>query len=293
MKGSWDDLRIFLALARTGTIPAASIQAEVSEATVRRRLARLETGIKAHLFEAHHGLHSLTGDGELLRQRAETLEADLEDMWARLSNGDGKVNGLVRVGAPDGLSVLVLSPRFALMQRQYPELKIDLLTLSRDADLNRKEVDVAVMTQLPCGASNHRVRHIRRMPLTLYASARYLAENAPIGCPADLRGHRWVGYSADIGYGITLRDTLSQLGFPVDFSFSSGNILAQAEAIGHDCGIGLLPDFVARNYGDLVPILQSSMSIPIDYWIIIRDKISSQTRVRILVNDIVDSILNI
>ncbi|HBS6182214.1 TPA: LysR family transcriptional regulator [Klebsiella pneumoniae] len=70
----WDDARIFLAIARAGTLSGAADKMNMGIATVSRRLDRLEQALNVPLFSRHQSGYRLTDDGEALLARAEALE---------------------------------------------------------------------------------------------------------------------------------------------------------------------------------------------------------------------------
>ena len=70
----WDDARVFLAIARSGTLSGAAHALRMGVATVSRRLDRLEAALGLPLFSRHQQGYRLTDDGEALLERAEALE---------------------------------------------------------------------------------------------------------------------------------------------------------------------------------------------------------------------------
>jgi len=69
----WDDARIFLAIARAGTLSGAADKMNMGIATVSRRLDRLEQSLKVPLFSRHQSGYRLIDDGAALLARAEAL----------------------------------------------------------------------------------------------------------------------------------------------------------------------------------------------------------------------------
>ena len=97
----WDDLRVFLAVARTESLSAAGKRLKIDPATVGRRIGRLEEATKARLFsKSPHG-YALTEEGARLIPHAETAERAALGAEESLS-GPGGLTGLIRLGAPDG-----------------------------------------------------------------------------------------------------------------------------------------------------------------------------------------------
>ena len=66
----WDDARVFLAIARSGTLSGAALALDMGIATVSRRLDRLESALGLPLFSRHQHGYRLTDDGDALLARA-------------------------------------------------------------------------------------------------------------------------------------------------------------------------------------------------------------------------------
>ena len=102
---NWDDVRIFLAVARAGQILGAARRLELNHATVSRRVAALEDALGAKLFRRLTTGSELTPAGERFLGVAERMEADMIAARSELAGGDEAVSGTVRIGAPDGFGV--------------------------------------------------------------------------------------------------------------------------------------------------------------------------------------------
>ncbi len=101
----WDDLRILLAVARGGTLTAASEALQVDPTTVTRRLKALEATVGLRLFDRLRGGVELTPAGDTLVATAEQWEAGLLDAERRLEGGREELSGAVRVALPELLAV--------------------------------------------------------------------------------------------------------------------------------------------------------------------------------------------
>jgi DNA-binding transcriptional LysR family regulator len=104
---NWDDLRIFLAVARAGQILGAARRLGLNHATVSRRVGALEQELGAKLFRRLTTGSELTTAGTRLLGVAERMEADMIAARAEVA-GDEEVSGTVRIGAPDGFGVTFL-----------------------------------------------------------------------------------------------------------------------------------------------------------------------------------------
>src|SRR5687768_12811221 len=107
---NWDDVRIFLAVARAGQILAASKRLGLNHATLSRRLTSLEDALKTRLFVRRTYGCELTEDGSRFLLSAEHMEAEMLAAQASLGRSDAAISGTVRIGAPDGFGVSFLAP---------------------------------------------------------------------------------------------------------------------------------------------------------------------------------------
>jgi len=287
MDAQWDDLKIFLALGRSRSVLAAAAYLKVSGTTIRRRIAALERVIGARLFERTEGEIELSRAGLQLMPAVEQMEQASMSALEVLNGADRMAVGTVRIGAPDGIGTLCVAPRLARLQERLPHLSIDLVTLTRVADLQHREVDVAVTWDRP-KRGRHRIRSIRPAVLRLYASPGYLQASAPIRDESDLRGHKFVGYFDYAGFGQSITSLISKLGADSAPKFASSNIMAQARAVAEGAGIALLPDYVAEPHLGLAPLLHDRIVIPIPLWLHIHADVASLARVRAVADEIGD-----
>ncbi|MBN9057145.1 MAG: LysR family transcriptional regulator, partial [Rhizobiales bacterium] len=73
---NWDDARMFLAVARTGQLLAASRRLGVKHATLSRRVSALEEALKTRLLIRRTNGCDLTAEGEAFLRAAERMETE-------------------------------------------------------------------------------------------------------------------------------------------------------------------------------------------------------------------------
>jgi DNA-binding transcriptional LysR family regulator len=100
-KMDWDDLRVFLAVARSESLSGAGRRLKIDPATVGRRIARLEDAMAVRLFAKTPQGYALTEEGTRLLAHAERAETAVEGASEALSGPEG-LTGQIRIGAPDG-----------------------------------------------------------------------------------------------------------------------------------------------------------------------------------------------
>jgi len=262
---NWDDIRIFLGVARTGQILAAAKRLGLNHATVARRLTALEDSLGTRLFDRSTSGCVLTEAGSRFFDRAETMEAAALAAEADLGDDTPEISGTVRIGAPDGFGVAYLAPRLGLLTRQHPGLTVQLVPVSRSFSLSRREADIAVTIDRP-ETGRLIAGKLVDYALGLYASKTYLAERGTPETPGDLSAHDLIGYVEDLLYSASLNyGTEFFKGWTARFEIASA--LGQTEAVKAGAGIGILHDFIARTDPSLVPVLPE-MKLKRAYWMV-------------------------
>lgn len=143
----WEDVRVFLALARHGSLSAAARTLAVSHATVARRLHALEESLAEKLVERRPDGYVLT----LAGTRALEVASEMEQAAQLLGRGmqDGAPSGLIRISSSPGLCGGFLVSRLPSLAARFPRLDIDLASALRSVSLDRHEADIAIRFDLP------------------------------------------------------------------------------------------------------------------------------------------------
>lgn len=273
----WDDVRMFLAVARAGQILAASRKLGVNHATLARRVSALEETLETRLLVRRTNGCELTAEGEIFLNAAERMETEMLSAQASIGSIDAALSGTVRIGAPDGFGVSFLAPRLGALIARHPALKIQLVPVPRSFSLSQREADIAITLERP-DQGRLISSKLTDYTLGLYASKTYLAEQGRPQSTDALKGHRMIGYVEDLLFTPSLNFTQDVLrGLETTFEISSA--IGQTEAVRSSAGIGILHDYVARQYPELERILPD-VSIKRTYWTIFHESARELARVR-------------
>lgn len=274
---NWDDVRMFLAVARTGQILAASRRLGVNHATLSRRVSALEEALKTRLLIRRTNGCDLTAEGETFLRAAERMETEMLAAQASIGRIDTAVAGTVRVGAPDGFGVSFLAPRLGKLTARHPELKIQLVPVPRSFSLSQREADIAITLERP---EQGRLvsSKLTDYTLGLYASRDYLAENGTPETVDELKSHRRVGYVEDLIFTASLNFT-GEIMRSWDAGFEISSATGQTEAVRSGAGIGILHDYIARQHDELVRVLPAN-TIRRAYWTTWHESARDLARVR-------------
>jgi DNA-binding transcriptional LysR family regulator len=189
----WNDVRHFLAVARSGSTLTAARALKVSQPTVARRIAALEAALGVPLFERRQAGYRLTGEGEALLPAAEAVEQGAIALADGAAARAGTLEGVVKLTSNE-MAGAQINPLIGSLRDAYPGIRVDLIATEAKLDLAAGEADIAIRTTLapPQGAGLY-VRKIVDLPSLIYCSRSYAEKHGAPRGPDDLAGHLIVG----------------------------------------------------------------------------------------------------
>jgi DNA-binding transcriptional LysR family regulator len=277
---SWDDLRVFLAVARAGNFSRAGRSLGMDHATVGRRVSALEFALETPVFERDRNGCRLNAQGRAMLDHVESIEASLLMLVDTLESGMPGPAGHVRIATMEGIASLYLSEQFARFKQTEPGISIELVTSSNDVRISQREADIFLSFFEPQGI-NLEVSQIGRFALHLYASADYLARHGTPGSAAALRDHKFVGYIDDLIQLDAVRWLDDAIAKPA-INFYSSSMLAQMFAASAGAGIVMLPAFARAERFGLVPVLARHIEVHRDVWVSTHQYLRRVPRIRIV-----------
>jgi DNA-binding transcriptional LysR family regulator len=263
---NWDDMRVFLALARSGTLARAAAIVGQDATTVARRIQRLETALAATLFELGATGQSLTESGHRLLAHAEAMEAGARAVQQQAESGLG-LGGSIRISVSEGFGMGFMAPRLAAFAEAHPGVSLDLIASTGFLNPSRREADVAVMLARPKGGPLIAAK-LTDYRLGVYASRAYLAATGPVTSVDALIRRRLVGYVPDLIYAPELR-YLAEVDERLEPAIRSSSITAQARLIASGAGCGILPCFLGDATPDLERLLVADVAIERSFWLVV------------------------
>ncbi|WP_046630814.1 LysR family transcriptional regulator [Neorhizobium galegae] len=277
---NWDDVRMFLAVARAGQILSASRRLGVNHATLGRRVTALEEDLRTRLIIRRTNGCELTAEGEVFFRAAERMETEMLAAQASTGRIDAAIAGTVRIGAPDGFGVSFLASRLGRLTRRHPELKLQLVPVPRSFSLSQREADIAITIERP---EQGRLvsSKLTDYTLGLYASKTYLDQAGTPRTVEALKSHPRIGYVEDLIFSPSLNFT-GEVMRDWDASFEISSAIGQTEAVRSGAGVGILHDYVARQYPELVRVLPETV-IRRSYWTTYHETTRDLMRLRTVV----------
>ncbi|MBO0711716.1 MAG: LysR family transcriptional regulator [Acetobacteraceae bacterium] len=184
----WDDLRTFLAIARSHTLSGAARALGVRQSTMGRRLDALEARAGVRLLSKTPTGYVLTKAGEAALAHVERMEEEALAVEFAVAGRDERLEGVVRLTTVGTLAVSVLPQLLTQFHARYPAITIEVLTETRALSLSRREADLSLWPERPTG-NELIARRIGEIPFGLYASPDYLAQRGPPDFTAGAPGH--------------------------------------------------------------------------------------------------------
>lgn len=182
---SWDDLRIALAVARSGTVSGAADMLGIHHATVIRRIDGLERRLGVKLFQRHPRGYALTEAGQVMLKVAGDADERFAQLAAQIAGGGDRIEGdLVVTSLPELADVVM--PRLIRLMRQHPGLRLNYVTDARLFRLDAGEAHVAIRAGAEPTEPDYVVRPMGTMRHPLYAAPEYIAAQGEV---TDIAGH--------------------------------------------------------------------------------------------------------
>ncbi|NUA27321.1 LysR family transcriptional regulator [Cupriavidus basilensis] len=267
----WENLRHFLAVARTGTLSGAARDLQVDHATVSRRLAALEAGLQALLVERLPRSCRLTPLGVSVFEHAKTMEAAAFAIERQTRASHEPVSGKVSLSAPPVLTTHLLAGRLADFRAAYPGIQLCVSAQARAVSLTRREADVALRLVRPSESSSV-VRKLGQMPFALYASLDYPALRNP-------RDWTFIAYDAQFA-DMPQQRWLLELAGPRPVGCELSDISSHLAAARAGAGVAGLPCFLGDADAGLVRLEHEGAAFSRDIWLVVHRDLRRSAPVR-------------
>ncbi len=279
----WDDLKFFLAVARKGSIRAASSDLSVNHSTVLRRINAFEEKLSVRLFERLPTGYVLTPTGEEMVESAQRIEDEVVKLDRQVIGRDTQLSGVLRVTMPLVLATHLLAPEFAAFTVAYPGIKLELAASDEEFNLKKREADVAI--RLTPNPPEYLIgRKILRPAKGIYASRHYLKQHDPENHPEKMN---WIGWEDGVEYPQWVKDSA----YPTSpIRHQADSLLVQLEAVKAGLGLAMLPCFLADNDASLrrLQLAPASENSCGDLWILTHKDLRATARVSVFVKFMVE-----
>jgi DNA-binding transcriptional LysR family regulator len=280
---AWDDLRYVIMVARFGTIAEAARRLTVDEATVGRRIARIERQLEARLFDRANGRLVPTEAGKAAAARTERVEQEIEALVAMAAGADRIVAGRVRLTAVPTIVNRILIPALPSLLASNPSLWVDLVAESKDLSPAKREVDLAVRLARPTREMRTLARRIGQLNYAVYGPRGTDAQNLAWinyeDMMADLPQARWIGERIE---------TTGEREAAVRVNYAEGLVCALEKGIGKS----LLPTVIGDTTPGLIRLGETSPPLTREIWLLTHPELRGLRRIQV-VSDWLEAAVNL
>ena len=250
---NWEDARYFLTVARAGQLGKAAEQLGISVMTLSRHLNQLQRRVGSTLLTRHSKGMQLTDEGSRLVDYLERAEAEIEASGSIFEQQGLSVSGTVRVAAPEGFALKVLTPQLGGLFDMHPNLVVEIVPQTPGFSVSRREADIAVMVGRP-EESRLQFESLGTYGLGLYASDEYCKRYGVPGSIDELSEHRLIGYVEDLLFSARL-NLARTVWNDWHSNLAIYSPIGQVEAVRSGFGIGVLHEFLLKDLPPLVAVL--------------------------------------
>ncbi|MFO1328593.1 MAG: LysR family transcriptional regulator [Rubrivivax sp.] len=274
----WALVRSFLAVLDAGSLLGAARRTGAQQPTLGRHVAQLEAQLGAPLFERTGRGVTPTALALSIADAARQMAAGADALTQALAGRQAARGGTVRVSASQVAATWLLPPVLARLQRDEPDIQVELVASNALSNLLRREADIALRMVRPAQASLV-ARKLGEVPIVAAAHRDYLARQGTPRTPADLLRHRLIGYDRD---DALLRGFAAQglaLGREA-FALRTDDQVAYGQLLAAGAGIGFVARYCVERWPGVVPVLPQLAVPPLPCWLVVHREIRGSPAVR-------------
>ena len=236
----WDDLKVFLAVARCGTTLGAARDLGLNQTTVSRRVQGLEHALGVALFVRRNTGHALTEHGKALTAPAERVAAAVAAVEAEAERLRRVTAGELRITAPESVFARLIAPIVVAFRKQNPGVRVEQVSSERFLDLEGGEVDVAFRATAQPLPDSLVARRLPSFGWTVYCSQVYFAEHGCPQTPEALKDHAAVVYDKALAAAAQGQWFAARVD-PARVVARTNTVLNMRGLLAAGIGVGLLP----------------------------------------------------
>jgi DNA-binding transcriptional LysR family regulator len=266
---NWDDLKLFLAVSRCGTMSGAAKQLNVQHSTVSRRVRTLEKKLGVELIIRVKGVYELTKAGRQITSTAVRIESEVLGIDGTFLNKDDPLTGKLRVTAISSMASTILMPIFSSFSKTYPQIDLHIMVSNETASLANREADIAI--RLTNSPSESLVgKRLVTLVSTVYGSTEYLSHHRK-----KKDKLKWIGANCCAYHKTWTKQSCNSK----THQFNCDDAILIQSAIREGLGVSVIPCFT----GDADPLLERycdpESKFDLGLWVLMHPELKHNARV--------------
>lgn len=284
---NWNDLSVFLEIAREKTLSGAAVKLGVTHSTVFRRINNLESHLKVKLFSRNPDSYQLTEIGKEVLAHVKQVRSHVDDIHRLLDNSNSDLHGDVHVTAPHNIAYRFMPGYIARFHKRYPSIRINLMVSNKKYNLSRLEADLAIRaTSNPPGDLVG--KKLFTLQWSAYASAEYINTHGRAKNLMELKQHLLIASNQALSKLPAFAWIEEKV--PKDkIIMRCNDLVSMSSCAQAGIGVTLLPDDQAKP--DLIRLFELEKEITSDIWLFIHPDMRQCSRLITFRNFLMDSFL--
>ncbi len=266
MKIDWNDIEVFLAVARDGTLSAAGRQLNLSQPTVGRRIQQLEERLSLTLFVRTPYGYKLTDNGVSLVEIAEEIREKIDRFKGCAKMLNEQPSGAVNIACGESFAQLLMDNMENLVF-QYPDISIQIQTGTRFVNIEKGDADVAIRSQKPT-SPNLYARFLGNCRYAVYASSTYASQNPESKTERRKEDCRWISYHDDKSV-LPVTRWMKQQVSPEQVKLYCSTLMALLQGVKSGQGLAALPIFVGKQTQGLIQLTPALTDLNQETWLVL------------------------
>ena len=284
----WNLARAFCATADAGSLSAAARAIGLTQPTLSRQVAELETTLGVSLFDRIGKRLVLTEAGLAILEHARAMATAADAMALAAAGKSQEAAGRVTISASDAISAYLLPDIVARIRRTAPKITLAVVASNSISDLRRREADIAVRHVRPTEPELIG-QLVRETSAHFYASKSWVARNGAPGTVAELVEAGMLGFEPADRFA----DQLTSAGIPItpdSFRIVSENAVVLWEMVRRDLGIGMMLREIAERTPDIIRLLPDLPGTPVPIWLVSHRELRTSRRVRLVFDTLAEEL---
>ena len=275
---NWSLIPSFLSAHAQGSLLGASRQLGISQPTVGRHIAQLESQLGTALFERTPRGLVPTAAARRLAEAAQAMETGAQTLLRGAQQAQTALTGTVRLSASQPVACVLLPPVLARLRRELPSVQIELVVSNALSDLLKREADIAIRMVRP--TQNSLVaRRLGQVALCACAHQDYLRDRGTPQKASDLLDHEMIGNDRHT----EIERGSAAMGFPIEparFVMRTDDLIAYWAAVRAGMGIGFVARYMLREDPTVQQVVPELPLPALPAWLVVHREIRSVRRVR-------------
>ncbi len=283
----WNDLRFFLAVARTHSLTKTALELKVSQSTVSRRIGAIEASLRTRLFIHHQTGYFLTDTGQDVLKYAEEVEDKVLFLERKISGLDLRPAGTVRLATAVTLASHLIIPALPRFQALFPDITLEIITGVNTVSMSRHDADLALRLVRPEQYSL-KIRKVGCMASAVYGSEAYIRQH-PLSDTDSLAGRGFITWDSTYSH-LPSSKWLSETYPNMPSMLVTTSLVSQIAAVKANLGLAVLPCYIASQSSEMVEVIPTEKVFSEDLWLVSHADLTASARVR-AVSEFLDEII--